>query len=348
MGAFDEPLELTEAELERFRFRGLHPKVSIGTASDRYAGWLGQIYTPERYQGRISSRTNRVGGRTFKEEILPVESVEEYFEHFRVLEIDYTFYAPLLGPDGTPTQTFHVLKAYRHHLSEADQIILKAPQLISAQKLLRSGRSVPNDNYLNPDLFMRAFMEPAVQLLGPTLRAMVLEQEYQRKDERTPPEELAGSLDAFFGAVPRDNRYHIELRTEAYLSEPVFEVMERRGVGQVLSHWTWLPPLRRQLNAAGRRFFNSGRHCIIRLMTPRGVRYEDAYARAHPFNAMVEGLFQPHMVEETVDVAEEALSQDIHVNLIINNRSGGNAPHIARLIAARFQELQNARSAAGS
>jgi hypothetical protein len=83
-------------------------------------------------------------------------------------------------------------------------------------------------------------------------------------------------------------------------------------------------------------------------MTPRGVRYQDAYARAHPFNAMVEGLFQPQMVEETVDVLEEGLSQDIHINLIINNRSGGNAPHIARLIATRFQERQSAKSASTS
>jgi uncharacterized protein YecE (DUF72 family) len=345
MGTPDEPLQMTGAGFENFRFRSLHPMVSIGTASDRYAGWLGQIYAPERYQGKITSRANRVGGRSFKEEVLPVKSVEEYFEHFKVLEIDYTFYAPLLGPDGTPTQTFHVLNSYRKHIREGDQIILKAPQLIFAQKLLRSGRFVPNNNYLNPDLFMGAFMEPAVQLLGPALRAIVFEQEYQRKDERTRPEELAGSLDAFFGGVPRDNRYHIELRTEAYLSEPVFEVMERHGVGQVLSHWTWLPPLRKQLAAAGGRFFNSGRHCIVRLMTPRGVRYEDAYARAHPFNAMVEGLFQPQMVEETLDVLEEGLGQDIHINLIINNRSGGNAPHIARLIATRFQERQYAGSA---
>jgi uncharacterized protein YecE (DUF72 family) len=345
MGASDEPLEMTGTELESFRFRGLHPKVSLGTASDRYAGWLGQIYTPKRYEGRISTRVNRVGGRSFKEQILPVDSVEEYFEHFRVLEIDYTFYALLLGPDGTPSRTFHVLKAYGSRLSEDDGIILKAPQLISAQKLLRSGRYVPNESYLDPGLFTRSFMEPAHQLLGPALRAIVLEQEYQRKDERRTVQELAERLDAFFGAIPRDDRYHLELRTEAYLCGPVLEVMERHGVGQVLSHWTWLPPLPRQLAAAGRRFFNSGRHCVVRLMTPRGVRYEDAYARAHPFNAMVEGLFQPGMVEETVDVVQEAVSRDIHVHLIINNRSGGNAPHIARLIATRFRDRQSDQSA---
>ncbi len=35
--------------LKQFLFRNLHPRVKIGTASDRYAGWLGQIYIQERY-----------------------------------------------------------------------------------------------------------------------------------------------------------------------------------------------------------------------------------------------------------------------------------------------------------
>jgi len=35
-----------------------------------------------------------------KEETLPVESVAEYFKHFPLLEIDYTFYRPLLEKDG--------------------------------------------------------------------------------------------------------------------------------------------------------------------------------------------------------------------------------------------------------
>ena len=61
---------------ETFHFRGLHPLVSIGTASDRYAGWLGQIYTSERYTGQITRRSHAVGGKAFVEEVLPVESVE--------------------------------------------------------------------------------------------------------------------------------------------------------------------------------------------------------------------------------------------------------------------------------
>ncbi|MFP4035935.1 MAG: hypothetical protein ACLFUE_00280 [Desulfobacteraceae bacterium] len=78
-----------------FDFRDLHPLIYMGTASDRYEGWVGQIYTAERYQGSMRSRTHRVGGKSFTEKVLPVESVVEYFQHFRVLELDFTFYDTL-------------------------------------------------------------------------------------------------------------------------------------------------------------------------------------------------------------------------------------------------------------
>jgi uncharacterized protein YecE (DUF72 family) len=81
-------------DIKAFMFRGLQHKISVGTASNRYAGWIGQIYTKERYEGHIGRRTNTVGGKSFVGETLPVESVQEYFEHFSILEIDFTFYSP--------------------------------------------------------------------------------------------------------------------------------------------------------------------------------------------------------------------------------------------------------------
>ncbi|MFX0115212.1 MAG: DUF72 domain-containing protein, partial [Candidatus Hodarchaeota archaeon] len=221
--------------LERFQFRDLHPNILIGTASDRYAGWIGQIYSKERYGNRITRRTNSIGGKSFVEEVLPVDSVGEYFEHFRVLEIDYTFYRTLLDEAGKPTQNYHVLRKYRQYMGDGDHLILKVPQLICAQKLRRSGEYIENEGYLNPEIFTIQFYEPAVEVLGSTLTGFIFEQEYQRSKDRTPVNRMAESLDTFFEAIPGDKRYHIELRTEPYLSAPVFEVLERHGVGQVLS-----------------------------------------------------------------------------------------------------------------
>jgi hypothetical protein len=149
---------------------------------------------------------------------------------------------------------------------------------------------------------------------------------------------MARALDRFFQAVPKDTRYHLELRTDLYLRDQVFEVLKKFGVGQVLSHWTWLPPLRKQLAKASGRFFNSGNECVIRLMTPLGMRYEDAYAKAYPFDRLIEGMLQPEMVRETVEIVKTAIEKGVLVNLIINNRAGGNAPLIAQAIAEIFGE----------
>lgn len=276
---------------------------------------------------------------SFVEEILPVDSVEEYFQHFRVLELDFTFYRLLLEEDGRPTPNYHVLQKYQQHLKEGDNVILKVPQVICAQKLWRGGKFVENNTYLDQDIFNRQFYDPAVTILGSFLTGLIFEQEYQRKKDRSSPKELAADLDLFFEEIPKDTRYHLELRTEPYLSAPVFEVMEKHGVGQVLSHWTWLPSLGKQFAKSGRRFFNSGDQSIIRLMTPRGARYEEAYGQAHPFNTLVPSMLHPSMVEETAELIWEAIDNNIRINIIVNNRAGGNAPLVAQQIGLRFLEM---------
>lgn len=328
------------SNLEYFQFRELHPDVFMGTASDRYAGWIGQIYSGQRYAGNINRRSKRIGGKSFDEEVIPVESVEEYFSHFRVLELDFTFYRLLLDKNGKSTPNLHVLRAYTQYLNKEDRMILKVPQTVFAKRLWRKGTLIENEEYLNPEIFTHQFYEPALGVLAAWLDGFIFEQEYQRKQDRTSPKTLAGELDDFFGAIPKDSRYHVEIRTDALLSGPVFDVLEKHGIGHVLSHWTWLPRLSHQFAMSGRRFLNRGKQCIIRLMTPRGMRYEDAYARAHPFNAIIDGMMDPQMLDETVDIMHTAIADGVQANVIVNNRSGGNAPLIAQKIAKQFLEVK--------
>ncbi len=323
-------------ELHHFFFRRLHPNISLGTASDRYAGWLGQIYSREKYDKRISRRPKVMKGKTFSEEILPVDSLEEYFEHFSVLEIDFTFYRLLLDDKGQPTQNYFLLKKYGSFLKEKDFLFLKVPQVITARKIHISRHFTANKTYLNPEVFNEQFYRPAVELLGPHLKGFLFEQEYQRKEDQRSAPEMASSLDQFFKSIPPDDRYQLELRTESYLQGPVFEILSKYGIGQILSHWTWLPPLRKQFKKSGERFFNSGHQALIRLMTPLDMRYEDAYVKAFPFDKLIEGMLQPRMIEDTVRLMHTAIARNIQLNLIINNRSGGNAPLIARRIAEQF------------
>ena len=329
---------MNKSDLERFLFHGLDPHVFVGTASDRYAGWIGQIYSRDRYAGRIKSRTRKIGGKSFEERTLPVECVEEYFKHFRVLEVDYTFYQFLLDDKGSPTGAFRVLSEYRKYLGPGDLIIVKAPQVLFARRLFRKGVFLENELYLNGEAFVGRFLNPLKALLGDHLRGIIFEQEYRRKKDRDSPEKVAEELNSFFASAPEELFYHVELRTDAYLSEPVFQLFRERGIGQVLSHWTWLPSLRDQFRASEGRFFNAAGNAIIRLMTPRGMRYEAAYAKAHPFDRLVEGMLQPAMLRDSAMILRRAVAEGVNVHLIANNRAGGNAPLVARSAILEFMK----------
>src|SRR4030067_1668162 len=153
-------------------------------------------------------------------------------------------------------------------MKEEDLLLLKVPQVIIARKLRRGAGFVENDTDLNAGIFTKQFYEPAMEVLGPCLQGFIFEQEYHPKNDRFAPAKLAQDLDEFFNNIPKDTRYHIEHRTEAYLAAPVFEVLKKHRVGLVFSHWTWLPPLRKQFAKVRGELFNSGKQVVIRLITP--------------------------------------------------------------------------------
>ena len=331
----DEP-QADQLDPDRFYFRGLHPGVFLGTASDRYGGWIGQIYSEDRYRGRIERRSRRIGGEILVSEVLPVASVREYFRHFPVLELDFTFYGPLLDRTGQPTKTHQTLAAYARYLGADDRVWLKAPQAVFARRPWRGGRYPDNPDYLDAELFSRGFHAPAVELLGPALQGFIFEQEYQKAAERVAASRMADDLAEFFRRLPADERYHVELRTESLLAEPVFAVLARHRVGLVFSHWTWLPSLRRQLHRTGGRFWSGAGDTVVRLLTPPQMRYQDAFKMAHPFNRLRPDMLAPDLIADTVALAEAAVATGQRVHIMVNNRAAGNAPILARRLAAAW------------
>ncbi len=333
-------------DVAAYRFHDVHPHLRFGTASDRYAGWLGQIYPEDKYTGRIKARKRKLGGQTFEERTLPIESVQDYFEHFGVLELDFTFYRPLHNPDGTPSNNRFVLQQYADWAPENAVFLLKAPQQFFARKLRRSqgGRVSYEDNadFLNVAAYTTLFHEPALDVLGERLVGILFEQEYQRRSESPDPMDNVAELDAFFSAIPRDVQPHLELRSEHLLAPPYFDWLADRGLGHVFSHWTWLPPIRKQWELCGGRFTAANGEIVTRLLTPVGTKYADAYANAYPFDKPVPAIAETqqarNMVLDVVALIYQAEKQDALLNVIANNRAWGNSPSLAQAIALRVLE----------
>jgi len=66
------------------------------------------------------------------------------------------------------------------------------------------------------------------------------------------------------------------------------------------------------------------------------MSYEESYAKAFPFDKLVEGMFNPQMIEDTVGLMSGAIQMEKRIAVIINNRADGNGPLIAQQTARKF------------
>jgi len=60
-----------------------------------------------------------------------------------------------------------------------------------------------------------------------------------------------------------------------------------------------------------------------------------------PFDESVNSMIRPKTIDETVMLMEAAIDEDVHLNISVNNRAGGNAPAIARIVSNRWRESEN-------
>ena len=339
-------LEEARSRIDTYHFRDLSPAVRFGTASDRYSGWIGQIY-PEKYERQVSSRSRKLGGETYQERTLPIQSVRDYFEHFGVLELDFTYYRTLLDPDGEPTNNYGVLEQYALYAPDNALFFLKAPQSCFTRTLRRSrgGEVSYNENpeFLDAEIYVNRFLEPAKSILGDRLIGVIFEQSYQRVSDSPPFEQHLVELGTFFSQVPKNVQSHIEIRSPHLLTAPYFAWLESEGVGFVFSHWTWLPPLRNQWKQSGGRFSAADGNAIVRLLTPLRMTYAKAYAQAYPFDKPIDAIAHSKagkdMILDVTALAFQASSQNATLNVIANNRAWGNSPKLAQAVATSLLDF---------
>ena len=74
-------------------------------------------------------------------------------------------------------------------------------------------------------------------------------------------------------------------------------------------------------------------------MTPSHMSYEDSYAKAFPFDKMVDRMMNPDMIDDTIQIIMEGIRRRKRMILIINNRAGGNSPMIAHLLVEKLLEF---------
>lgn len=201
-----------------------------------------------------------------------------------------------------------------------------------------------NEGYLDAAAFTRQFVDPLRDALGIKLAGVIVEQEYVRKREAPSSEAFVGEWYGFFREVPHEGvAYHLEIRSDHLLTPGLAAWMESAGIGRVFSHWTWLPSLQEQWALAGEAFTARNDEAVVRLLNPRGMKYDEAFALAYPFEKPAPALSQTaearRMVDEATALAYKAVERETVLNLIANNRAWGSSPHLAQTLANRFLDF---------
>ena len=285
--------------------------IRLGTSTWTYEGWQGQIYR-----------------RQYAKTTFARECLGEYCQYlhnddplFRTVGNDSTFYRP---------PTANQLRHYLNQIPEDFQMCFKVWEEITIPNFSRQARyglkaGQTNTRFLDAKLFNELVLAPYREAkfephMGPLLF------EFQQHGIST--EEFCSRLDRFFGQLPKDFRYAVEIRNAGLLGPDYRKVLESHGVAHVYNHWSYMPPLLHQHNRMEKCF--TAPFIVIRLLTPLNMPYEVAKKRAAPYNKIVEVL--PQMRKETVTLIKQAVGENRQAYVLVNNRSEGNAPLTVKAI----------------
>ena len=277
--------------------------IYIGTSSWKYEGWLGQLYTPERYtyRGKVAKSRFEAG------------CLEEYSEVFKTVCVDAGFYR---FPEERYVEKLaaQVPDGFKLSFKVTDEITIKhfpnQPRHGS-----RAGKS--NDNFLNADLFSKAFLAPLTphrEKIG----VLMFEFGHLYKRDFEQGRDFVAALDQFLEQLPREWQYGVEIRNREFLRPEYFEVLHRNEVTHVFNSWSGMPPVEEQMTLDGS--FPADYFASRFLLRP-GRKYEEAVKSFSPYEAVQDAYPEGRNAIETLATKKPLKPSYIFVN----NRLEGSA-----------------------
>jgi uncharacterized protein YecE (DUF72 family) len=290
--------------------------VYFGTSSWKYEGWIGSIYSPDRYRTR---------GR-FSKKKFEAECLAEYAETFPTVCGDFAFYQ-------FPSAD------YRQGLFAGTppslSFGLKVPETITVAKWpshARYGerRGQDNPRFLDTALFRCQFTRLLEPYAG-RVAVLIFEFGTFAKAIFADVNHFLCRLDDFLGALPRGFRYAVEIRNPEYLEPAYFACLSGHNVAHVLSDWTRMPELGSQLDRPG---VETADFFVVRALLAKGRTYEQAVEAFEP----CERTREPNEAagEAMPRVAERAMEGQKPAFVFVSNRLEDNAPATIEAAADRL------------
>jgi uncharacterized protein YecE (DUF72 family) len=280
--------------------------VYFGTSSWKYEGWLGSIYTPERYATR-----GKLSKAKFEESCLA-----EYARTFPTVCGDFAFYQ-------FPSEAYWS-KLFAG-VPETFVFGFKVPEDITVPKWPghpryweRAGQR--NPHFLDPALFHEVFLrrlEPHASKVGP----LIFEFGTFAKTVFKTVDAFLYRLDGFLGALPKGWQYAIEIRNKDYLGPGYFACLASHGVAHTLSAWTRMPELGEQAAMEG---VETADFTVVRALLAHGRGYEQAVDTFEPYRETQE--VNQEARQALGAIAERTIQTKRKAYVYVNNRLEGNAP----------------------
>ncbi len=278
----------------------------IGTSSWKYDGWLGQIYTEQRYRTR---------GR-FSRKKFEAECLNEYAEVFPSVCGDFSFYQ---FPE--PAYWSRLFASAPRSLRFA----FKVPEEITVETFPTHARYGARAGQRNPSFLDAGLFEHAlVGLLRPyreQVATLIFEFGTFAKKTFASRVEFLERLDPFLAALTPEFRYSVEVRNQEYLAPDYFDCLRGRGVAHVFNSWTRMPPLAAQIALPGA--FTADFSVVRALLRP-GRAYAQAVEQFSPYQAVQDPNPDARAAIRAIIARAKQYREEVYI--YVNNRLEGNAP----------------------
>ncbi|MBZ5579050.1 MAG: DUF72 domain-containing protein [Acidobacteriia bacterium] len=303
---FDEAGSFDRAGLAE-RLRSLAAEgVYIGGSSWKYEGWLGQIYSRERYLTR-----GRVSRPRFEADCL-----REYAETFPTVCGDFAFYQ-------FPSEAFW--RKLFDQTPDGFQFAFKVPEQITCKVFPSHPRyggqaGKPNETFLDGGALREMFLRPLLPYRQKTALLIFEFGAFGRRSFAELPEFL-DRLDPFLAGLPPEFRYAVEIRNPEFLEKDYFGCLRAHRVAHVYNAWSKMPELRHQIAIPDSM---TTEFLVCRALLRRGRTYEDAVTLFAPYRETQDA--NPEARDSMRVLIGRAREDKRMLFLFVNNRLEGNAP----------------------
>ena len=185
---------------------------------------------------------------------------------------------------------------------------------------IRAGK--PNENFLNAELFGRAFLKPC-EAIRQHVGILIFEFSRFYPGDYAPGAEFVAELARFLGGLPTGWPYGIEVRNKNWLTAEYFACLARHSVAHVFNSWDAMPSVGEQMALAGSR--TNPNLCAARFLLKPGRKYEEAVNAFKPYDRVKDQNPEAWAAGKALIAEGKAAGPERKTFIYVNNRLEGNA-----------------------